>query len=80
MAYVLERNPIDAQIVLKRNRTVSGSNVEVSITSLSGQVLQEQSFETALDELRIAHSLASGLYFITIQNGQAFNTIKFIVK
>ena len=80
MAYILERNPVDAQIVLKRNRTVSGTDVEVSITSLSGQVLLEQSFETALDELRIAHSLASGLYFITIQNGQASNTIKFVVK
>jgi len=80
MAYALERNPVDAQIVLKRNRTVSGTDVEVSITSLSGQVLLEQSFETALDELRIAHSLASGLYFITIQNGQASNTIKFVVK
>jgi hypothetical protein len=78
--YKLSQNPVSETIQIKLNNASSYSEVTVSVFAISGQQLSSEKFVNPTQQIKLNHSLNSGIYFLNIRDLKGSYNLKFVVK
>ena len=78
--YILAQNPVKNNIELSISGMAPNNKLTATVFNISGQLLMEQTWSNAQNNVVMGHNLASGLYLLKLDNGTAVNTIKMLVE
>jgi len=78
--YRLIENPVSEQLKIKLSQSISFSNVELSIYSISGQQVFNRILKNPTEEIYLIHNLKSGIYILNIIDSKGFYREKIIVE
>lgn len=78
--YILAQNPVKNNIEISVSGNVPSNKLTVSVFSIAGQLLMEQTWPNVQNNVVVDHNLASGIYLLKLDNGISMDTIKMIVE
>ena len=78
--YILTKNPVSEQIVLKLNDAHNYYNVEISLYNISGQLVVSEKLQNPTQEISINQSLNSGVYILNIIDSETSYNVKIVVR
>jgi hypothetical protein len=78
--FVLTQNPVQKTINIAVPNNISNERLTTTVFSITGQKLMKQIWTAPQGEITWSHNLASGIYLLKLNNGNAVQTIKMVVQ
>jgi len=78
--YLMDQNPVGDRIQIRLDPSLVYGKVEIIAFSLSGQQLLSTILTNPTNGFSLDHSLASGVYLLSINDSEGFYNLKFVVR
>jgi alpha/beta hydrolase fold len=78
--YLIDQNPVGERIQIRLNPSLVYGKVEIIAFSLSGQLLLHTILTNPTNGFSLDHSLASGVYLLSIYDSEGIYNLKFVVR